>query len=65
MVFGLHEYHPIYTSEAFAVKAMRPILTREFPFQINTSPFSILEVLLPNTFIVAAAFRRNRVLPAS
>ena len=33
LVFGLHEYRPIFRLEAFAVKAMRPILTREFSFQ--------------------------------
>ena len=33
MVFGLHEYRPSYKIEASAVKAMRPILTREFSFQ--------------------------------
>ena len=35
MVFGLHEYRPIYRFEASAVKAMRPFLTREFSFPIN------------------------------
>ena len=34
MVFGLHEYRPICRFEASAVKAMRPILTREFSFQL-------------------------------
>ena len=34
MVFGLHEYLPIYRFEASAVKAMRPILTREFSVQL-------------------------------
>ena len=34
MVFGLHEYRPIYRFEASAVKAMRPILTRESSFQL-------------------------------
>ena len=34
MVFGLHEYCPIYRFEASAVKGMRPILTREFSFQL-------------------------------
>ena len=34
MVFGLDEYRPIYRLEAFAVKAMRPILAREFSFQL-------------------------------
>ena len=34
MVFGLHEYRPIYRFEASAVKAMRPILTRIL-FPIN------------------------------
>ena len=49
MVFGLHECRPIYRFEASAVKAMRPILTREFSFQLifgfcTASLFSILEV---------------------
>ena len=34
MVFGLHECRPIYRLEASAVKAMRPILTREFTFSL-------------------------------
>ena len=34
VVFGLHEYRPIYRFEASAVKAMRPILTRVFSFQL-------------------------------
>ena len=34
MVFGLHEYRPIYRFEASAVKAMRPILTHESSFQL-------------------------------
>ena len=33
MVFGLHEYCPIYSFKASAVKAMRPILKREYSFQ--------------------------------
>ena len=33
MFLGLHEYRPIYRFEASAVKATRPILTREFSFQ--------------------------------
>ena len=33
-VFGLHEYRPISRFEASAVKVMRPILTREFSFQL-------------------------------
>ena len=56
MVFGLHEYRPIYRFEASAVKAMRSILTREFSFQLiwgflYTAPFSILEVYFPNTLL--------------
>ena len=34
MVFGLHEYRPIYRFQTYAVEAMRPILTREFSFQL-------------------------------
>ena len=34
MVFGLHGCRPIYRFEASAVKAMRPMLTREFSFQL-------------------------------
>ena len=34
MVFGLHRYRPLYRFEASAVKALRPILTREFSFQL-------------------------------
>ena len=34
MVFGLHEYRPIYRLEASAEKAIRPILAREFSFQL-------------------------------
>ena len=50
MVFGLHEYRPMYRFEASALKAMRPILTREFSFQLilgilyTSPPFSILEI---------------------
>ena len=45
MVFGLHEYRPIYRFSASAVKVMRPILTREF-FPIN---FGILYSPVLNT----------------
>ena len=53
MVF---EYRPIYGSEASAVKAMRPILTREFSFQLIlgfcTLPFSqYWEYNIPNTLL--------------
>ena len=34
VVFELHEYRPNYRFEASAVKATRPILTREFSFQL-------------------------------
>ena len=34
MVFGLHEYRPIYRFEASSVKPMRLILPREFSFQL-------------------------------
>ena len=34
MVFGWNESRPIYRIEASEVKAMRPILTREFSFQL-------------------------------
>ena len=34
MVFGLHEYRPIYRFKVSAVKPMRLILTREFSFQL-------------------------------
>ena len=49
MVFGLHEYRTIFRLEASAVKAMRPILTREFSFQLTcgflyTLLLSIVEV---------------------
>ena len=33
MVFGLHEYRPIYIFETSAIEAMRPILTRDFSFR--------------------------------
>ena len=39
MVFGSHEYRPIYRIEASAAKAMRPILTRELLFPINSWDF--------------------------
>ena len=56
MVFGFHEYRPIYRLQASAVKAMRLILTREFSFQfifwiLDTFPFSILEVKHPCTLL--------------
>ena len=56
MVFGSHEYRPIYRIEASAAKAMRPILTRELPSQlilgILYTPNTLLSLLHCDVYVI-------------